>query len=507
MFLSSTSSESDSCDSYNSNSFNWSLKFKGYQISRFGSYDPSKNITNVLRNQVSGIISLASTEVKFDTNLVGYEAFAAIGGTVSFRIIQYDDCLEDSCFSKVFRDSPVWNPKLIIREQAFTLVPGYNRIQIAPISIKKGYILNVLDYSRVLAVNATNDSTIMSDYLIVALTSRKLNMTENWRLYSSAIHSIEANISNSTVNLVRHFKNWYHLTCWDLDHILDLMVNCTLFIKSRSKSDSYEVDYGNGQIKNFSFSDHTKNFVGMTLPDEAPTKSTWNANYLMLNTEFVNDTWIYGFEYFASLGGTVKFVLYSPTFCVRTSRCADQLMKDPIKALTFTYTIWVTTVFEGKNRFYLTQPVMAKKGDMLYLESIGFTARFFYDTNRYELYEDMVINGTANYLHKIELWKKSNILINVLTEPKLYSDTVPISVNYSSIGNYNITVKNKNSLAENLITKELTISKNQTIDLYCKDNNRTINNTINCVVIASSFSKSDRVLTSNQNLYSLSENC
>lgn len=41
----------------------------------------------ITRNKISGIILLSSTEAKFDTNLIGLELFAAISGSVSFRVI------------------------------------------------------------------------------------------------------------------------------------------------------------------------------------------------------------------------------------------------------------------------------------------------------------------------------------------------------------------------------------------------------------------------------------
>lgn len=98
---------------------------------------------------------------------------------------------------------------------------------------------------------------------------------------------------------------------------------------------------------------------------------------------------------------------------------------------------------------------------MIYLESLGYTAKFYYVTDKDELYEDFVLNGTINYLHKIELWKRSNILISVLTEPKLYSRVVSLTGNYSAIGDYNVTVKNKNSLEVNMVTKEIKITNSK----------------------------------------------
>lgn len=94
-------------------------------------------------------------------------------------------------------------------------------------------MLCVNDSERVLAVNTTNDSTIMSDYQIISLVSQKLNLTENWRLLvnliidkkyflnyfsfrkqypsfynqSSVIQSIEAKILNKT--LIRQFELTY----------------------------------------------------------------------------------------------------------------------------------------------------------------------------------------------------------------------------------------------------------------------------------------------------------
>lgn len=131
----------------------------------------------------------------------------------------------------IFKESPSYNQQQIINEKVSTLIPGYNRILIPPLLISKGCILKVIDFNRVLAVNTTTDSKIMSDYLIVSLTSTKLNLTENWRLLanliidkkyflnyfyfekqypsffnqSSMINSIEAKISNTTIKLVREF--------------------------------------------------------------------------------------------------------------------------------------------------------------------------------------------------------------------------------------------------------------------------------------------------------------
>lgn len=121
----------------------------------------------------------------------------------------------------------------MVNDQTFNLVAGYNRIYISPLFIQKGCMLSVIDNGRILAVNTTNDSTLMSDYLIVSSHSQKLNLTENWRLLANliidktyflnyfffkkqypsfynqsiAIQFIEAKISNKT--LIRQFKLTY----------------------------------------------------------------------------------------------------------------------------------------------------------------------------------------------------------------------------------------------------------------------------------------------------------
>lgn len=199
--------------------------------------------------------------------------------------------------------------------------------------------------------------------------------------------------------------------------------------------------------------------MGLEIQDKEYYGSTWNANYLLLNTEFVNDTWIYGFEYFASVGGTVKFSIYSSNTCATTSRCGDQLLANPISSQSFSRAFfWSPTVTKGRNRYYLNKPVLAKKGNMVLLESAGFTARFFYDTTENKIYDDFVLNGTLSYLHKIEIGKKSSILINVLIEPKLYSNFIFSTVNYSFVGNYNISARKKNSF---IITKKMTITNSK----------------------------------------------
>lgn len=201
--------------------------------------------------------------------------------------------------------------------------------------------------------------------------------------------------------------------------------------------------------------------MGLEIPNQESFGSTWSANYLLFNTEFINDTWIYGFEYFASVGGTVKFSIYASNVCETNSRCGEQLLANPISAISFQANFWVTTVIKGRNRFYLTRPYLAKKGNMVLLESNGYTARFFYDASQNKFYDDYVLNGTSNYLHKIEIGKKSSIFINVLIEPKLYSDVIYLTVNYSFIGNFNISVQKQNSFDTRIIIKKITITNSK----------------------------------------------
>lgn len=51
-------------------------------------------------------------------------------------------------------------------------------------------------------------------------------------------------------------ENWFDLVC--LENIFNMQVNCGLYIMSRSKLDSYEVDYGNDQIEIFTFESKLK---------------------------------------------------------------------------------------------------------------------------------------------------------------------------------------------------------------------------------------------------------
>lgn len=62
-------------------------------------------------------------------------------------------------------------------------------------------------------------------------------------------HTIKLNLLNN--DFLK--ENWCELVCWNLDTVLDLKPNCSLFISSRYKSDSYEIDYGNGLTESFTF--------------------------------------------------------------------------------------------------------------------------------------------------------------------------------------------------------------------------------------------------------------
>ncbi|CAF1062329.1 unnamed protein product, partial [Brachionus calyciflorus] len=457
------------------------------QISYFGSYDSLKKISRIIQNSQTGNFLLPSTEVRFDTNLIGFEIFAFKAGTINLKFVRFNNCGNDSCSNAIFESSPSY---VQAREGSLiteTLVKGYNRILYSPRSIKKGDILMIIDSNNILAVNDTNDFTIMGDFYINGTISKKLNRSENWRFYVNllidtkffiscfsvgksyfniknenfGVYSIEASFLNTSVQLEREFTITKYRTidmfCSDTNRTINNTINCAIIAATQSRNDTILVDG-----TQYSFSGDAISYFGAKVPQNItnPVAFIESGYYLLPLTEAKFDAKVIGFEGYALGIGTYNTYLANINSTYQKESCENSTLDSDLSSEVFSdLEIADFQSVYGHNIYYLKTPIKILKGQML---AIKFNFPVAIDTSNDYLMSDYRM--TCGQSLKLNIKHNWRIYFNWIIEQKYYLNYFYFAKTYNLGGNsifgvYNLTASFLD--ANTTVTRTVNISNSK----------------------------------------------
>ncbi|CAF1074664.1 unnamed protein product, partial [Brachionus calyciflorus] len=417
----------------------------------------------------------------------------------------FNYCGNDSCSSAIFESSPSYVQTSEGTYITETLVQGYNRILYSPRSIKKGDILMIIDSNKILAVNDTNDFTIMGDYYINGAISRKLN--KNWRFYVNllidvkffisyfpiskryttlkngtfGVYTIRARFSNTSLQLKRRFNITEYrsidMFCSDTNKTINNTVNCAIIASTRSRNDTVLVE--NNQLN--SFSGEPISYFGFKVPNNItePVSFFKNGDFLLPLTEAKFDANLIGFEGYALGTGTYTTFIATLNSCGEKDTCLKSIINSepnsPISNNQFL--IEIPSVY-GYNRFYLQTTRKILKGQMLV---VRFTFPVAIDTTNDYLASDYQISGSE--LIKLNPKHNWRIYFNWIIEQEYYLNYFYFKKTFhlesrSLYGVFNVTASYLNSNTS--VTQIVNITNNQAVDFKCQNSHGASKNTINC---------------------------
>lgn len=98
------------------------------------------------------------------------------------------------------------------------------------------------------------------------------------------------------------------LYCFNSKQTIDKTIKCSIFVASETKENQIEINFDNKiQIVN------SKGLEKNDLSDKAAIKTTFSA-YLLLSSEFLFDTKLFGFNLVAEHSGSIKIQVKKLTF-------------------------------------------------------------------------------------------------------------------------------------------------------------------------------------------------
>ncbi|CAF0899284.1 unnamed protein product, partial [Brachionus calyciflorus] len=418
--------------------------FSGDAISYFGAKVP-QNITNPVGFSKNGYYLLPLTEAKFDANLIGFEGYALGIGTYNIFLAninstyQTELCIdstpESDLSSELFSNLQIAN---------FQSVYGYNIYYLkTPIKILKGQML-AIKFNFPVAIDTSNDY-LMSDYRMTCGQFLKLNVKYNWRIYFNwvieqkyylnyfyfaktynlgrnsifGVYNVTASFLNAntsvtkTVNISNNMLSDFSCSTPTPKNT----INCAAEMVSQSKI--VEVDFGDCSKGNITNVPEFFDGFGVKIPENFTTpinpEDATELTFLLTNTEFLFDSKLIGFEFYASAIGSFTLILNKMSNCgtgTLIGRCGKYLENArSISSTPIAYWYLDSTTL-GRNIVWLNMPYDVIKGSLFHIHFSGL-GRISLDNSTDKYFQDYNINGTI--ITKIEEDKKFKFLFKALT--------------------------------------------------------------------------------------------
>jgi len=111
---------------------------------------------------------------------------------------------------------------------------------------------------------------------------------------------------------------------------------------------------------------------------------------------------------------------------------------------------WTFSVVTGFNNFFLDQPLLVKKGSMIYFQQNIDTAQIAIDTSGTALYSDI---AWGSYLQKLNAYSNYRFYLQPVFNFSTYQTKINLYHRYSLPGLYNVslTFLSSNQYFENLM--------------------------------------------------------
>lgn len=102
------------------------------------------------------------------------------------------------------------------------------------------------------------------------------------------------------------------LICPNTNRTLVKKINCTLWLYTQNSLDFFILDYDDDTTQKIEPYKNLVNFFGVPVPNilsNPKTDSNGNGKYLLLNSEFQNDTRLTGFQYYGVSAGVINLTV------------------------------------------------------------------------------------------------------------------------------------------------------------------------------------------------------
>ncbi|RMZ95154.1 hypothetical protein BpHYR1_026949, partial [Brachionus plicatilis] len=131
--------------------------------------------------------------------------------------------------------------------------------------------------------------------------------------------------------------------------------------------------------------------------------------------------------------------------------------------------------------------VKVKRGAMVYIDFSSYNTRIAYETDSSLFYSDYLfkLNRYWNSVQRIDSDKKHRFYFKCLLEQSFFSYSFNSLYRFSHNDFQNWSIQFSNNFTKSsLINYQVLVKNNQSIDIFCKNTERTFNNTIYCTIMA-----------------------
>lgn len=149
-------------------------------------------IPNTLANNWNGIgtgyFLLANTEFNFDADVIGFEFFGTVAGSITVKIVSFGNLCSNYKSCADFATQTLRGDTLItVQTWSVNVFVGYNYVELIPTTMKripKGSMVFIDSYSFVgrLAIDIS-DQAYYSDFFVIGSSLTRLHSTINYRYY------------------------------------------------------------------------------------------------------------------------------------------------------------------------------------------------------------------------------------------------------------------------------------------------------------------------------------
>ncbi|CAF1110527.1 unnamed protein product, partial [Brachionus calyciflorus] len=333
----------------------------GNAIGYYGSKIDELNQLNIsyTKSSLIGNFILPNTEFKFDSDLNGFELYAAESGLIIISLISFNFEIQNDTTAYLLINSPNVPSYNETHKFSYILSQGYNKISLDySINIKKGQMVMIwTNMPNLLAVDITND-LLYSDYYLNNSKLYKLHVVNNWRFYLNCLidqkyylsymdfskvfdldwnlevkeYFINVRFNQSTESINRSFYlsnlKYGEFECFNSNETIENRLKCSavlIFQKQNQKillnkgdcnsldlttSGTFYDGYGSNKLVNYSF---------LELPN-----TTLSRHFLLSDTIIKFDASLIGFEFVALNSGPMLINLWSISNCNKQA-CASFL--------------------------------------------------------------------------------------------------------------------------------------------------------------------------------------
>ncbi|RNA23122.1 Tetratricopeptide repeat 28 [Brachionus plicatilis] len=485
-------------------------------------FDSLSNQVNTKYLYYNGLFLMNNAEFLTSENLIGFDISASDSGLIEILVLSIDDCKDQNLCSEYLNRTMMIKNYTVIDRVKLLINTKVQRYYIPKIKMLKSYMV-AFEYNGGNIKASECSECIYSDYILRkdgTLIKDANYGTKNYRFLLNCIietgyyvfklsdsvkysHTGEFDLTvglkdktlASQINVTVVEKQFLDFYCKNL---IDLEVKCHITGVSLARDTEFLVTGDSNFIEYSINKTAVVDFFGIDFLNYNVVESNlyrpMSSEYILLNTEFLFDAYMIGFRVHALTSGLLyaRIVEFGDICKEANSSCASTFKTDTILQNLNPKLIFYQYISKNDDIFYLDKRYV-KKGSMILLR---FTDNLVgYEENGDHIYSDMYLYGSQVY--PILPNTKFRFIFNVIIDLKYYLTNIEFSImiqKRKEKDTLTALIKSKD-LKESLTKNFEIIEKRQFLDLRCASSNFTID----CEIIAVSFSKDDSVEILNGN--------